>query len=139
MSPVAVQRKLQGRRCDALVLYEAYDGAGLVDGVAMLVLGLDLSDASGEWVRVFFDAGRWSWTASTARPLAPEDPDGQLQFPATDLAATLGVAGAEITLAELIPLAGRSGRLSLGFATGAAVSVEHDGDRSYLRIIPPAA
>ena len=70
MSPAAVQRKLQGRRCDALMVYEAYDSAGLVDGVAMLVLGLDQGAATGEWVRVFFDAGRWSWTASTEPPRA---------------------------------------------------------------------
>ena len=37
-----------------------HDTAGLVDGVAMLVLGLDLDRPNGEWVRVFFDAGRWS-------------------------------------------------------------------------------
>jgi hypothetical protein len=134
-----VHRKLQGRRCNAFIVYEAYDAAGLVDGVAMLVLGSDLTAPGGEWVRVFFDAGRWSWTASTDQLPDPEDPAGELRFPATDLAATLGVAGTEITLADLVPRAGRSGRLLLGFATGAAVSIEHDGDRSHLRIIPPAA
>jgi hypothetical protein len=121
------------------MVYEAYDSAGLVDGVAMLVLGLDQGTATGEWVRVFFDAGRWSWTASTEPPPEPEDPSGELRFPATDLAATLAVAGAEITLADLVARDGPSGRLLLGFATGAMISVEHDGNRSHLRIIPPAA
>jgi hypothetical protein len=139
VSPAAVQRRLQGRQCDALVVYEAYDASGLVDGVAMLVVGVDLAEPSGEWIRVFFDAGRWSWTTSTERPREPEDLAGELRFPATDLGVTLAVAGAKITLADLVPRAERSGRLILGFATGAAVSVEHDGTRSYLRIIPPAA
>ena len=139
MSPAAVQRRLQGRRCDTLVVYEAYDAAGLVDGVAMLVLGLDLDLPHGEWVRVFFDAGRWSWTATTEQPPEPCDPAGDLRFPAIDLAATLAVGGHIITLADLVATPGRSGRLLLGFATGAIVSVEHDGHRSHLRIIPPAA
>jgi hypothetical protein len=52
-----------------------------------------------EWVRIFFDAGGWSWTA-TNEPVAA---------------------------------------CSLGFSTGAMLSVDHDGDRTNLQIIPPAA
>jgi hypothetical protein len=33
--------------------------AALVDGAAMIVLGLDDSDGGEEWVRVFFDAVDW--------------------------------------------------------------------------------
>lgn len=51
MTPGAIQRRLEGRRCDALVVYEAHDAAGLVDGVAMLVLGLDLDQRGAEWAR----------------------------------------------------------------------------------------
>jgi hypothetical protein len=134
-----VQQRLERRRCDAFQIYEAHDADGLVDGVAQLILGLDLETPGAEWVRVFFHAGGWSWTVSTERPSAPTDPSGELRFPATDLAELLAVGGAEIALADLVPRSGRTGRLLLGFATGVIVSIEHDGDRSHLRIIPPAA
>lgn len=42
-------------------------------------------------------------------------------------------------MADLVPGTGQSGRFLLGLATDTIVSVEHDGDRSHLRIIPPAA
>jgi hypothetical protein len=105
----------------------------------MLVLGLELPGGQNEWVRVFFDAGGWSWTTTNEPVAAPEDPTGDLRFPATDLAAILGVAGTEIRLAELVPRAETAGRFLLGFASGAMVSVEHDGDRTHLQIIPPVA
>ena len=50
-----------------------------------------------------------------------------------------GVAGTEIRLAELVPRGETAARFLLGFATGVMVSVEHDGDRTHLQIIPPAA
>jgi hypothetical protein len=135
----AVHRRLIGRRCNSLLVYEAHDSSGLVDGAAMIVLGLDDSDGSEEWVRVFFDVGGWSWTTTNEPVPAPEDPTGELRFPSTDLAALLGVAGTEIRLAELVPRAETAARFLLGFATGVMVSVEHDGDRTHLQIIPPAA
>jgi hypothetical protein len=134
-----IKRHLVGRRCNSLVVYEAHGPTGLIDGVAMLVLGLDLPSGRTEWVRVFFDVGGWSWTITNEPVAAPEDPAGELRFPIRDIAAALGVAGAEIRLAELVPRAGDAGRFLLGFATGGIVSVEHDGDRTSLQIIPPAA
>ena len=47
--------------------------------------------------------------------------------------------GAKVPLADLVPRGGDAGRFLLGFATGAMLSVEHDGDRTRLQIIPPAA
>jgi hypothetical protein len=135
----AVHRRLVGRQCDSLLVYEAHGPGGLIDGVAMLVLGLDLTSGRKEWVRVFFDRGGWSWTATNEPVPPPEDPTDELRFPATDLGVALGVAGAHIRLAELVPRPGAAGRFLLGFATGAMISVEHDGDRTHLRIIPPAA
>src|SRR5215471_4054677 len=137
--PDAVHRRLIGRRCNSLLVYEAHDSSGLVDGAAMIVLGLDDSDSREEWVRVFFDAGGWSWTTTNEPVAAPEDPTGQLRFPSTDLAALLGVAGTEIRLAELVARGDTAARFLLGFATGVMVSIEHDGDRTHLQIIPPAA
>jgi hypothetical protein len=120
-------------------VYEAHGLGGLIDGVAMLVLGLELGGGRKEWVRVFFDVGGWSWTTTNEPVPAPEDPTGEIRFPATDLGGALGIAGAEIRLAALVPRGGAAGRFLLGFATGAMVSVEHDGDRTHLQIIPPAA
>jgi hypothetical protein len=105
----------------------------------MLVLGLDLPGGTNAWVRVFFDVGGWSWTFTNEPVAAPEDPAGELHFPVRDVAGDLGIAGAEIRLADLVPRAGDAGRFLLGFATGAMVSVEHDGDRTHLQTIPPAA
>src|SRR5690349_10572562 len=135
----AVHTRLVGRRCSSLLIYEAHNSAGLVDGAAMIVLGLEHSGGRREWVRVFFDVGRWSWTSTNEPVPAPEDPTGDLRFPANDVAAMLGIAGREIRLAELVPRAETSGRFLLGFATGAMVSFEHDGDRTHVQIIPPAA
>lgn len=137
--PDAVHKRLIGRRCHSLLVYEAHDSNGLVDGAAMIVLVLDQPDGGEEWVRVFFDAGGWSWTTSNEPVAEPEDPTGELRFPVTDLAALLGVAGTEIRLAELVPRGEAAARFLLGFATGVMVSVEHDGDRTHLQIIPPAA
>ena len=121
------------------MVYEAHDATGLIDGVAMLVVGLELAGGRGEWVRVFFDLGGWSLTVANEPVAPPEDPAGELRFPVRDVAADLGVAGSEIRLAEVVPRAGGGGRFLLGFATGGMVSVEHDGDRTNLQIIPPAA
>ena len=38
----------------------------------MVVLGLDHSDGREQWVRIFFDAGGWSWTITNERVEAPE-------------------------------------------------------------------
>ena len=139
MHPTTIKRHLVGRRCTSLVVYEAHGSAGLIDGVAMLVLGLGSLDGRKEWIRLFFDAGGWSWT-TTNHPVAElEDPAGELTFPVRDVAGELGVAGSEIRLAELVPRGGAASRFLLGFATGAMVSVEHDGDRTHLQVIPPIA
>jgi hypothetical protein len=134
-----IHRQLVGRRCKSLVVYEAHGPNGLIDGVAMLVLGLHVAGGREEWIRVFFDVGGWSWTTTNEPVAAPEDRAGELRFPIRDVASTLGVAGAEIRLAELVPRSGDAGRFLLGFDTGAMVSVEHDGDGTQLQIIPPAA
>lgn len=139
MNSDTLRRNLIGRRCNSILVYEAHGPDGIIDHVAMLVLGFDLPDNRKEWVRIFFDAGGWSWTAMNEPVAAPEDPTGELWFPATDVAATLGVTDAEIRLADLVPRAGPAGRLLLGFSTGAMLSVEHDGDRTSLQAIPPAA
>jgi hypothetical protein len=110
----AVHRRLIGRRCNSLLVYEAHDSDGLVDGAAMIVLALDDADGREEWVRVFFDAAGWSWTTANEPVAAPEDPTGELRFPVTDLAALLGVAGTEIRLAELVPRAESAARSCSG-------------------------
>ena len=134
-----IKRHVLGRRCNSLVVYEAHGPTGLIDGVAMLVLGEDLPGGRSEWVRVFFDLGGWSLTVANEPVAPPEDPTGELRFLVRDVAADLGVAGSEIRLAEVVPRAGDGGRFLLGFGTGSIVSVEHDGDRTNLQIIPPAA
>ena len=139
MNSETIKRHLIGRRCNSLVVYEAHGPTGLIDGVAMLVLGLDLPAGRTEWIRVFFDVGGWSWTIANEPVAPPEDSSGELRFPVQDVAGSLGVVGAEIRLAELVPRAGDAARFLLGFATGAMVSVEHDGDRTQLQVIPPAA
>ena len=139
MNTDTIRRQLVGRRCNSVLVYEARGPGGLIDDVAMLVLGLEAGGGSKEWVRVFFDVGGWSWTTTNEPVAPPEDPRGELQFPATDIAPTLGLAGTEIRLADLVPRGGDAGRFLLGFATGAMLSVEHDGDRTRLQIIPPAA
>ena len=90
------------------------------------MLGLDQDAAAGEWVHVFFDAGGWSWASATGPPAEPEGPAGELRFPATDLAATVAVAAAQITSGDVVARDGPSGRLLLGFATGTMISVEHE-------------
>ena len=139
MNSETINRQLVGRRCTSLVVYEAHGPTGLIDGVAMLVLGVEIPGGRNEWVRIFFDVGGWSWTITNEPVAAPEDPAGVLRFPVRDVAGALGVPGSEIRLAEVVPRAGDAGRFLLGFATGGMISVEHDGDRTELQIIPPAA
>src|SRR3954453_20709083 len=67
-----VHKRLIGRRCNSLLVYEAHDSSGLVDGAALIVLVLGQPEGGEEWVRVFFDAGGWSWTTSNEPVAEPE-------------------------------------------------------------------
>jgi hypothetical protein len=73
----------------SLVVYEANSPTGLIDAVAMLVLGL-ASARRTEGVRVFFGVGGWSWTITSKPVASPRGRSGRAPFPIRDVAGALG-------------------------------------------------
>jgi hypothetical protein len=135
MDRLSLSRRMEGRTCEALLVHEAYRGEQLLEGVVQLALRF----GPRAWARFFFAGGGCSWAEYTEAPPDPSDPRGDLRFVRVDVAEMLALGGHRITFAELAPRDGEAARLTLGFDTGALLTVEHDGQASRLRLIPPAA